>query len=368
MTIDAIVTGHLCLDLIPPMDHVPPAGLAQPGRLFEVGAMGISTGGCVSNTGLALHRLGVNVRLMSAVGDDPFGGLIVAHLRRRDPSLADYITVRSGVSSSYTIVLSPARIDRVFLHFTGQNSTFDSDCIDFSLLRDARLLHLGYPAVLPRLIADDGAQLATIFTRAKSAGVVTSMDTSLPDPDGPSGQVAWRPVLERVMPVVDIFVPSIDEALFMLRRADFDAWRGDVLSHLTRAYLDDLARELIAMGGVIVGFKLGDMGVYLRAAGPERFDRLGRLGLDVGGCADRTHWAPAFSTTVVSTVGAGDAAYAGLLAALLRGLSLEDAARWACAVGACNVETADATSGIRSWDETQARMAAGWPVRARQLT
>ena len=52
---------------------------------------------------------------------------------------------------------------------------------------------------------------------------------------------------------------------------------------------------------------------------------------------------------------------AGLLAALLRGLDPPDAARWACAVGACNVEAADATSGVRTWEETQARMDAGWP-------
>lgn len=29
-------------------------------------------------------------------------------------------------------------------------------------------------------------------------------------------------------------------------------------------------------------------------------------------------------------------------------------------VGACNVEAADALGGLRSWDETQARVAHGW--------
>jgi hypothetical protein len=29
-------------------------------------------------------------------------------------------------------------------------------------------------------------------------------------------------------------------------------------------------------------------------------------------------------------------------------------------VGACNVEAADALSGIRSWDATQARIVGGW--------
>jgi hypothetical protein len=32
----------------------------------------------------------------------------------------------------------------------------------------------------------------------------------------------------------------------------------------------------------------------------------------------------------------------------------------AVAVGACNVEAVDALSGIRTWESTQCRIAAGW--------
>jgi sugar/nucleoside kinase (ribokinase family) len=65
---------------------------------------------------------------------------------------------------------------------------------------------------------------------------------------------------------------------------------------------------------------------------------------------------------VVGTTGAGDAAYAGLLAALYHGLDPAAVVQWAAAVGACNVETADATSGIRTWAATQARLEANWPL------
>jgi hypothetical protein len=33
----------------------------------------------------------------------------------------------------------------------------------------------------------------------------------------------------------------------------------------------------------------------------------------------------------------------------------------AAAVGACNVEAADALSGVRSWEETLSRLEADWP-------
>jgi sugar/nucleoside kinase (ribokinase family) len=48
------------------------------------------------------------------------------------------------------------------------------------------------------------------------------------------------------------------------------------------------------------------------------------------------------------------------LAALLRDVPPERALAIAAAVGACNVEAADALSGVRSWEETLARIDAGW--------
>lgn len=367
MSIDAIITGHLCIDLIPSMDNVPLAGLAQPGHMSEVGPLGLATGGCVSNVGQDLHRLGVNVRLMGIVGDDPLGQLIIDLLNGRDTSLTQYIRVQPGQSSSYTVVLAPQHKDRIFLHYAGQNATFDSSHVDFALMRDARIMHLGYPPIMPGLTDNDGAGMAALFERSKAMGIVTSLDMTLPDPGGPSGRVNWRRVLERSLPHIDVFVPSIAEILFMLRRSDFDAWQGDILPHLTRDYLVRLADEMIDMGVVISGFKLGEMGIFLRGAGPERFDRLARLPLERDAWSGAAVWAPAFQANVVNTLGAGDAAYAGLIAALLHGLAPERAAQWANAVGACNVEAPDATSGVRTHAETMARLEAGWPHRPERL-
>jgi sugar/nucleoside kinase (ribokinase family) len=366
-SIDVIVSGHLCLDLIPSMDHVALQKLTAPGRMVETGPISVSTGGAVSNTGLALHRLGVNVRLMATVGDDLIGQMIIACLKNRDEMLSQFISVQSGQPSSYTVVLSPEHADRTFLHCTGANSAFGIHNIDFSLLPKARIFHLGYPPVLPRLIAHDGSEMRALYERAKTTGVVTSMDLSLPDPQGPSGQVAWPRVLKNVLPYVDIFLPSVEEILFMLRRADYDAWEGKALSHLTAPYLRVLATELLDMGAIIVGLKLGDMGFYLCTADAARFDRLQKLSLDAAAWSNVELWTPAYEVEVAGTTGAGDAAYAGFLAALLHGSSPLDAIRWACAVGACNVETVDSTSGVRSWQETQARMEAGWPTRRERL-
>ena len=71
------------------------------------------------------------------------------------------------------------------------------------------------------LFADDGAELAEVFRRAQAVGATTSLDMSLPDPQSESGQAAWGKILDNTLPYVDIFLPSIEEALFMMQRERF---------------------------------------------------------------------------------------------------------------------------------------------------
>ena len=84
-----VVAGHICLDIIPTITT--PArdftALLKPGALLEVGQATLCTGGPVSNTGLALHRLGVPTRLVGKVGDDLFGELLLRIVDRIGPGL-----------------------------------------------------------------------------------------------------------------------------------------------------------------------------------------------------------------------------------------------------------------------------------------
>ncbi|HSS98095.1 MAG TPA: PfkB family carbohydrate kinase, partial [Terriglobales bacterium] len=336
--IEVVVCGHLCLDIVSDMEQIPLTALGVPGRLYESGKLSLTTGGSVSNTGLALHRLGIRTHLMGNVGDDLVGQNVKQILAARDPALGESIKVLPGEFSSATIVLTPHQVDRVFLYFVGPNGTFGRERVDWPVVEKTQIFHLGYPSLLPRLFADDGAEMLAILERAKSSGAVTSVDMTLPDAQRPSGQADWWKIFARTLPYTDIFIPSIEEGLFCLRRADFDAWEGNILEHITAGYLSDLADEMIEMGGVIVGFKLGHLGFYVKTAQAEPFERLQRLHLNVAEWAGRTVWSPAFQVEVAGTTGAGDAAYAGFLAGLVRGRTPADAVRWACAVGACNVE------------------------------
>jgi len=364
--LNAVIAGHICLDILPDFEVAAgrdPQSLIKPGALVQIGVAQFSSGGPVSNTGLALHHLGIPVHLIAKLGADPFGGILKAIVQGRGPRLADgLITDPEGVTS-YSIILSNRTTDRMFLHCTGANDTFGPEDIDFRLVEKADLFHFGYPPALKRMYRGDGRELAGVMQSAKAAGATTSLDMSLPDPDSESGRTDWCPIYRSVLPYVDIFLPSLDELLYTLRRGLFIEMssRGELLPQTTPGLLEELGGELMEMGVGIVIVKMGNRGVYVRTSAESRLSAMGRARPEKGsGWAGSERWTPCFKAGVVGTTGAGDATIAGFLAGLLRRTSLEEALRMAVAVGACNVEAADSLSGLRTWEGTRDRVTAGW--------
>ena len=226
--------------------------------------------------------------------------------------------------------------------------------------------------MLGRLYADGGVEMTELFRQAKETGVTTSLDMTMPDPAGPSGQVAWYEMMGRCLPYVDLFLPSVEEWLFMADRPRFDRLSAEVgaagmIEALSPDEIRALAEKALALGCKIVVLKLGERGVYMRTAADLVNLGRGQPAVPEVWCA-RELWVPCFVPhTLVGTTGAGDATIAGFLAALLRGASPERALTVAAAVGACNVEAADALSGVLSWQETVDRLDGGWAQRAISL-
>ncbi len=358
--VEALVAGHICLDIIPGfLGKV----AFDPGRLIEVGEAMLSTGGAVSNTGQALHKLGIETSLCGKVGQDLFGDAIRQILERTGEGLSQGMKVSPGEASSYTVVISLSGEDRMFLHAPGCNDTFVAADVSDEALANTKLIHFGYPTLMASMFADDGAETVALLKRAKTLGATTSLDVSLPDIRGAAGKANWLGILEQVLPYTDLFLPSVEELHFMLDRPSYDPNDTDEMS-VER--IRELTQRAMSMGAKVVAVKAGSRGLYL--AGRQDLSGLGRA---TPTCLAEWQgaelWAPCFQIEVAGTTGAGDATIAGLLMAWLRNMPPIQAAKAATAIGAACCERPDAVTGVPSWAEAEERIHAGWPSAALDL-
>lgn len=300
------VAGHICLDLTPNL----PLGIGMlPGHLYDIGGIATRPGGCIVNVGLALEGLGLAPNLWGTIGADDLGDIAIREMAAMGLK-TDSIHQDQNASTSYSIVIEPAGMNRTFWHHTGANENFDGSIVD---LDGNDLLHVGYPSLVPGLLTDGGAPLERLMRRARSQGVTTSLDLAVIDPDSPTGHLDWHSILDAALEQVDVLSPSVDDLTSALETGPVST-QDDLLS---------LADELVAKGVAIVMISAGEDGLLLRTAGADRFARGGRVLQSLGAdWADATVFAPAKdSEEIVTTNGAGDAASAGLLYGLAAGFS-----------------------------------------------
>jgi len=350
---DVVVCGHISVDIIPKF-QTSEAGSNEltPGNLVEVGEAGFCTGGSVSNTGIALYKLGTEVSLVGKVSDDYFGDLTLNLLSKVNPLLAEGIIQTAGETSSYTIVINPPGTDRTFLHCPGTNDTFDEFDIDWNKLAGARHFHFGYPPLMEGMYADGGERLSGILRTAKEKGMTVSLDMALPGTGTAAYSADWIRILTKTLPYVDVFMPSLEEIVMMVAKAQYEAMvsTGDKQCEtMPVTSIQELVESLLALGCGMVVLKLGASGLYMRSS---------RRLLE-SDWQDRELWAPCFRTQVAGTTGAGDCTIAGFLKGFLLQLEPELAMTGAVVVGAHSVEQPDATSGVQPWETVQAAIHSG---------
>lgn len=353
-----VVAGHLCLDLIPQASADRARRRQRAGELGALGPMSLAVGGCVGNSGIALHRLGLTTTLVARVGDDELGRVLAGLVAAALPPGAARLLSTHGSPTSYSLITSRPGADRVIRHFTGVNDTFVANDVPDALLRAARHLHVGYPPLMAAIVADDGRELRRLLDRAHAHGLTTSVDMANANLDPGRDRLRWQRVLERVLPATDVFLPSLDEAGHLLRRRVRRGPGGvPELGSVGR-----LADAFLALGTGIAGIKLGEHGLYVRSASATRPGSPAPT--SAAGWSDRELYSSVFESDVVGTTGAGDATVAGFLFGLLTGMEPDDAVTAATAVGGSSTEAADGTSAVPPWPQIESRLRSGWPRRA----
>ncbi len=369
MSKKVICAGHVCIDITP---VIPDTGkksienVLQPGKLLNVGEAKSALGGSVSNTGIGMKILGADVTLMAKIGEDDFGDLVYKAFK--EYGVEEGLIRQNQDATSYSVVLAIPGIDRIFLHHPGANDTFTTADIPWEKAEDTALFHFGYPSLMRKMYQNEGDELLGMLKKAHSAGMATSLDFAAIDPDAEAGKVNWKALLQKVLPEVDFFVPSVEELCFMLDRERFDDWKtraagGDVCDILDlEKDIRPLADMCMEYGCKALLIKCGAPGMYLRTGSKEILDQISpRLGLDTEVWANQDFFEKSYKPDrILSGTGAGDTSIAAFLTAILNGENPEWAAKYATATGASCITELDALSGLKTLPELKEKILAGW--------
>jgi sugar/nucleoside kinase (ribokinase family) len=310
--------------------------------------------------------LGADVTLAGKIGCDTFGDMIESIVAGYDAAAG--LIRSSSDSTSYSVVLAIPGIDRIFLHDPGANDTFCADDLPMEAIKKASVFHFGYPPLMKKIYENSGSELARIMRIVQEAGAATSLDLCTPDRDSEAGRSDWERILSGALTYVDVFAPSAEEIMFMLKRDRYDELRkenpGKDLTEVMDIEQDirPLAKKCLDMGAKIVLIKCGKMGMFYCTKDRSAIEKISpKLELNPAVWADKTGFEKSFRPEkVLSGTGAGDTSVAAFLTAMLKGYGIEDCVRYAAATGACCVEAYDALGGLKSFDEIDRKIALGW--------
>jgi sugar/nucleoside kinase (ribokinase family) len=301
---DVVCAGILVADIF--ADPIP--CLPNPGELTTTASLAMSVGGSAANTAVALRILGQQVDVSGKVGFDIQGDFVVSELRRRGIGVSR-IRRTAQCPTSGTVILNVSGEDRRYLHSIGANAEFSLPDLDASFLDGAKVLYFGGYLALPQFTS---AQLTKLLREAKSRGITTVLDVTIP-----TGRPYGIGDIESVLHYADFFLPNSEEAARLTGEAD--AW----------SQAGRLA-ELNPECAVVI------------TRGPQ-----GPLAKWRG----RFFETPRFRMESIDESGAGDAFAAGLIAALLQSWDLERVLMFAAVLGGSSTRALGCFNSVFTFDE-----------------
>lgn len=360
-----MVAGHISLDITPEFRNSPTqkfSKVLQQGKLTNVGTAQMTLGGAVSNTGLALHKLGADVVLTAKIGTDMFGDIISKKLESHGCPM--HLIRDENGETSYTIVIAPKGSDRAFLHDSGSNHTFCTEDLNWEEIKKVDYFHFGYPTLMRRFYENEGEELLNLYRTLKEFGITTSLDLTAVDPESEAGKCNWEKILRKVLPYVDFFVPSIEELGYMIDQKRYQKWQDiaegeDIVSILSlKNDVRPLAEKVLSFGCSAILLKCGAAGMYLKTSGKEK---ILQTDPDLEGWEDIEIFEDSFvPDRILSGTGAGDTSIGAFLYAAMQGCTPKESVEYAAATGACCVSTYDTISGLKSFPELREKIQKGW--------
>lgn len=307
---DVVAVGEM-MALLDPHDGAP---------LEDVSGFRLGVAGAEGNVLVNLAHLGHRTALVSAVGADPFGRLVLRTLREQGVDVEHVVVDPDAPTGIFFKERLADGHRRVYYYRDGSAaSRLTPDAVDLG--------SLGRPAVLTvsglTLGLGDGTGLSQVARRAMSwaadsPGCAVVFDPNLRPSVWDGGEAARE--FRELLPAIDVLVAGRDELGTLVPDRD----------------PDDAARELSRGTLAAVVLKDGSAGAVVFEAG------------------EATTIAPYPVDEVVDPVGAGDAFAAGVISGLLHGWPVQDGARVGAVLGAHAVTVSGDWEAVRPGDEAGA--------------
>lgn len=284
-----------------------------------------SFGGAESNVAIGLARLGTSVGWFGALGDDPFGKIILKTLRGEG---VDVSRAQLSTEAPTGMMFREHVAGRLAVHYFRKHSAASRmlpEDLDENYIRGAKLLHV--TGITAALSEDCRKTLRRAVDIAKEAGVLVSFDPNLRLKLWPIEQA--REILLPFAADADYFLPGWDELKLLYDTDDYEHIKG----------------QLTQLKAVSIIKGRGDTTVVLN-----------------NGQEESLPFYPA--EQVVDTVGAGDGFCAGFLAGIMKGLSPVEAVRLASINGSLVVQMRGDWEALPEWSVVEQRISAkAWVER-----
>jgi len=277
-------------------------------------------GGDTSNFAIAASRQGARSAYVTRLGDDAFGRLFLDLWRAERVDVSGVGIDRDAFTGAYFVTHDARGHQFAFLRSGSASSRMRPDDLPLELIRGARFLHV--TGISQGISASACDTVFAAIAAAREADVKVSFDSNLRLRLWPLARA--RAVIGATIGLSDYFFPSLEDAQALSDRTEPDA----------------IVDWCYANGARAVLLKLGKDGVLVCA---------GRGGERVR--------VPGFVVDAVDATGAGDCFAGALVARLVAGDDLIQAARYANAAAALTTTGFGAVAPIPRPDAVRALLA-----------
>jgi 5-dehydro-2-deoxygluconokinase len=325
---DLLSIGRACLDL-----YADEIGAPFP----EIEHFSAYVGGCPANIAVSACRLGLDVAMLSVVGEDLVGDFVLRFLATEGIETA-YIgrkaNCRTGAAA--LSIEPPDRFPLVYYRENAADMRLSIDDVLAAPIARSRVLLISGTG-----LSGEPSRTATMLALelARAAGVETLIDLDLRADQWPDPRT-YGVVVRAVLPLLDVVIGTEDEvrAVVLERSAQMTVSHGQVSSAAVAGDLDQAVERILAAGPQVLIIKRGPEGaaVYERGRPPVQVD--------------------GFPVEIYNTLGAGDAFAGGLIYGHLQGWEWDRAATFGNATGAIVVTRHACANDMPTLQEVHAFM------------